>query len=230
MTYLPRPESEQVKWMNNFVAKVNVHSITVGVPTADLTSLQADVAYYSYLQHDLLPLYRTKAQEMTAYKDLIKDGPIGTPAGTLPVAPTPATPPTAVAPGVMPRIATLVQRIKNSPGYNVAIGADMGIESPAQSTLVGDDVKPAFSATALPGNQVRLDWVKGKLDGVRVESKRPGDVDWIHLGDDRYSPYTDVRPPLQPGQSELRSYRMRYFKKDDLVAAYSDTVSVLMAA
>ena len=31
-----------------------------------------------------LPLYRAKAQEVTAYKDLIRNGPSGAPAGTLP--------------------------------------------------------------------------------------------------------------------------------------------------
>jgi hypothetical protein len=216
--------------MNNFVAKMVVHGTTVGVSAADLATLQADAKYHSYLVHDLLPLYRAKAQEVTAYKDLMNDGPIGTPAGTLPVAPTPPTAPAAVLPGVLPRVSALVQRIKNSPGYNAAIGADMGIEAPVVSTLVADSVKPTFKATALPGSQIRLDWVKGKLDGVRVECKRPGDTDWVHLGDDRYSPYTDTRPPVAAGVSETRSYRMRYFQRDDLVGAYSDTATVLVVA
>src|ERR1700737_2120465 len=135
MTYLPRPESDQVKWMKNFLAKVTVHSTTVSVTAAEVATLKADVEYLSYLLHDLLPLYRSKAQEITAYKDLLKDGPLGTPGGTLPVAPTPPTAPAAVAPGVMPRITTLVQRIKNSAGYNAAIGVDLGIEAPQPSAL-----------------------------------------------------------------------------------------------
>jgi hypothetical protein len=226
-TYLPSSESDQVKWMNNFVAKLAVHSATVGVTAAELAALQADAAYLSYLLHDLLPLYRAKAHEITAYKDLMKSGPLGTPAGTLPVAPTPPTPPTAVQPGVMPRIAALVQRIKNAPGYNVALGADMGIEAPTATPILAASVKPTFTATAAPGYQVQLDWVKGKLDGVRVECKRATEADWVPLGDDRYSPYTDARPALQPGSSEIRSYRMRYYKKDELVGTYSDTVTVL---
>lgn len=217
--------------MNNFVAKVAVHAATVDVSAAQLSALQADGAYLSYLQHDLLPLYRAKAQELTTYKDLMKDGPIGTPAGTLPVAPSPPTAPAGVLPGIMPRIFALVQRIKNAPGYNAAIGADLGIEPPAAAVLLPDAVKPSFTATPQPGFQVRLDWVKGRLDGVRVESKRTGDADWVSLGDDRYSPYLDTRPALPPGgPSEVRSYRLRYFKKDALLGSYSDTVTVLASS
>ena len=62
---------------------------------------------------------------------------------------------------------------------------------------------------------------------MRVESRRATDPDWVSLGDDRYSPYTDTRPALKPGESEIRIYRMRYYQKDTLVGAYSDTVTAL---
>jgi hypothetical protein len=226
-TYLPRSEADQVKWMNNFAAKLTIHAPALGVPAADLATLQADVAYLTYLEHDLVPLYRTKAQEVTAYKDMIKRGPLGTPPGAPPAVPSPPSSPTVVLPGAMRRIQALVQRIKKSLGYNAAIGADLGIEPPAAAPLVGDTVKPSFTATALPGYQIRLDWKKGKLDGVRVESRRTGDADWVPLGDDRFSPYNDTRPALKPGDTEPRAYRMRYFQKDDLVGSYSDTVTAL---
>lgn len=228
MSYLPTTESEQIKWLNNFLAKLTVHASTVGVTAAELAAVKADVEFLTFLQHDLLPLYRAKAQEITAYKDLIKDGPSGSPGGTLPAAPTVPTAPTPVLPGVMPRLSGLVQRIKNAQGYNQAIGSDLGILPPASRTVATDDLKPAFTAVALPGSQIRLDWVKGKLDGVRVESRRDGEPDWTRLDDDRFSPYTDTRPPLKAGQSEARSYRLRYLKKDELVGSFSDTVTVLM--
>jgi hypothetical protein len=227
MSYLPGPESEQIKWMNNFVAKLAVHATTVSVSASELAAAQADVAFLTYLQHDLLPLYRAKAKEVTAYKDLLKDGPLGSPGGTLPAAPAPPTAPTAVLPGVMPRLTALVQRIKNAPGYNEAIAADLDILPPAPRTLVADQQKPTFTATVLPGSQVRLDWVKGKMDGVRVESKRASEQEWSHLGDDRYSPFVDTRAPAQPGPSEVRSYRLRYLLKDELVGVFSDTATIL---
>lgn len=228
MTYLPSTESEQIKWFNNFLAKLTVHAATLGISAAELATVKADVEFLTFLQQDLLPAYRAKAQEITSYKDLIKDGPLGSPGGTLPAVPTLPTAPTVVPPGVLPRLSGLVQRIKNALGYNQAIGADLGILSAAPRSLALDDLKPTFTATALPGSQVRLDWVKGRLDGVRVESRRDGEPDWLRLDDDRYSPYTDTRPPLKPGQSEIRSYRLRYLKKDDPIGAFSDTVTVLL--
>lgn len=226
MTYLPKSEMETLTWMTNFAAKLTVHAPTVSVTAAELAAVQADVAFLAYLQRDLLPLYRAKAQEVTAYKDLIRNGPLGSPAGTLPAAPSPPKVPAAVLPGVMPRLTSLVQRIKNAPGFNLAIGADLGILAATPRAVVGDDAKPVFTATVLPGSQVRLDWVKGKLDGVRVESKRGAEPDWSHLDDDRFSPYIDTRPPLQAGQSETRAYRLRYLKKDALVGSFSDVAVV----
>lgn len=227
MTYLPTSEADQISWMTNFVAKLSVHAATVSVTAAELAAVQDDVGFLSYLQRDLLPLYRAKAQEVTAYKDLMRNGPLGSPAGTLPAAPTAPKAPTAVLPGVMPRLLSLVQRIKNAPGFNQAIGADLGILPAAARALAGDVAKPVFAATALPGSQVRLDWIKGKLDGVRVESRRGAETEWTRLDDDRFSPYADTRPPLQAGQSETRSYRMRYLKKDDPVGSFSDVAMVL---
>jgi hypothetical protein len=96
--------------------------------------------------------------------------------------------------------------------------------------VVADSQKPTFTATAQPGSQVRLDWIKGKLDGVRVESKRAPETEFTRLDDDRYSPYVDTRPTLKPGESEQRSYRLRYLKKDDPVGSYSDIVTVLTTA
>lgn len=227
MTYLPSSEADQIPWMTNFVAKLTVHAATISVTAAELSAVQADMEFLTYLQRDLLPLYRAKAQEVTAYKDLIRNGPLGAPAGTLPTAPTTPKTPTLVPPGVMPRLASLVQRIKNAPGYNPAIGADLGILPAAARTVAVDDSKPAFTALALPGSQVRLDWVKGKLDGVRIESRRGGESEWTRLDDDRFSPYTDIRLPLAPGQSETRSYRLRYLKKDEPVGSFSDVATVL---
>lgn len=226
MTYLPTFEADQITWMTNFAAKLTVHAATVSVTAAELASVQADAAFLAYLQRDLLPLYRAKAQEVTAYKELIRNGPLGAPAGTLPAVPAPPKVPAAVLPGVMARLGSLVQRIKNAPGYNQAIGADLGILPPGPRPLASDEIKPVFMATAMPGGQVRLDWIKGRLDGVRVESQRGAETDWTRLDDDRYSPYTDTRPPLQPGQAETRSYRLRYLKKDELVGSLSDVAIV----
>ena len=226
MAYLPNSESDQLTWMTNFAAKLTVHAPTVSVTAAELAAVQADVAFLTYLQRDLLPLYRTKAQEVTAYKELIRNGPPGSPAGTLPAAPAPPKVPATVLPGVMPRFASLVQRIKKAPGFNQAIGADLGILAATPRAVGIDDSKPEFTTTVLPGSQVRLDWVKGKLDGVRVESKRGAETEWTRLDDDRYSPYTDTRPPLQAGQSETRAYRLRYLKKDESVGAFSDVAMV----
>lgn len=225
MSYLPRQEPELAAWAAHFLTKLTTHATSVDVSAAALATLKDDVAFLSYLLLVMVPAYRAKAQEVTAYKDLVKDGPAGAAGGTVPVAPTLPKSPTVVVPGVIPRIQSLVQRIKNAPGYTEAIGRDLGIVGPTADQAVADHEKPTFKAVALADGRVRLDWVKGKADGVRVESRRGNEAEWTVLGDDRFSPFHDARPSLTPGQSEYRFYRLMYLKKDNLVGEYSDMVS-----
>ncbi len=125
-SYLPRPDKDRVVWLNNFASKFAQVATTLGFTAADVTSVNNDAAIFSYLVIQV-ELYATAKEQRVDYRNLIKEGPIGSPAGVLPVAPTTGTVPTVVAPGVFPRISQLVGRIKNMPNYTDSIGRDLGI-------------------------------------------------------------------------------------------------------
>jgi hypothetical protein len=213
-------------WLQNFAPKLAVHATALSVTAAELASVNADLAVVTWLVK-VLPLVRTTAQQLTAYKDTVCEGQTGPNAQALPTLPTLPTPPAAVLDGIIPRTRTLVARIKKSIGYTEAIGKDLGVIAPDGT---GDTIaKPTFKAVVLPNYEVRLDWVKRNHTGVLIQCKRPGDADFVTLGQDNYSPYVDGRAPVTAGATETRQYRMRYLDKDDQVGDWSDVVTAIAA-
>ncbi len=109
-------------------------------------------------------------QEWTAWKDIVRDG--GIAPATLPTFPlAPATPPAAVAPGILGRFQALVRRVKSAPGYTQAIGEALNI--------VGADHAAPDPATTAPdlelslnGGSVQIGWKKAGFDAIEIEVDR----------------------------------------------------------
>lgn len=221
---VPTADADLGAYMSHFSSKLPKYSATLAISADDLNTLQADTAMILWTLQ-VLPSLRAAAQQFTAFKDDLFDGETGGAAKAAPAAPVFPAAPVPVANGAIPRTRSLIQRIKKSPGYTEAIGKDLGIIAP--ETQADTQAKPKFAGVALTGSQVRLDWVKGRYDGVIVQCRRTGDADFITLGRDNYSPYVDGRPPVTAGASETRQYRMRYIHKDDEVGDWSDIVSVV---
>ncbi len=81
---------------------------------------------------------------------------------------------------------------------------------PPDSTIPADS-KPTASGTAMTGSVVRIDWTKGKFDGVFIDSERGDETAWIRLDFDMRSPDENSRPPLAAGKLEERHYCLIYF-------------------
>jgi hypothetical protein len=226
---IPRTENELMVWLNNFSTAFASHANALGFTEADVSAVNADAAMLNFLVGDLVPTYRSALQARTSYKNLIVSGPVGSPGGEPPPAPVTAAAPATVAPGVLPRLRQLVQRIQAAPGYNNSIGLDLGIVESAAATgsRSGPTVsaRPTAKATALAAGQVQIDFSKGGFDGVIVESRRAGEQGWTGLGTDSYSPFVDTRPPLEAGRAEVREYRLRYLRRDEPVGDWSDIVT-----
>lgn len=224
---IPRADDELMLWYRNFAARFSTHATALGFSQAEVEAVQADADMLAYLVSDLLPAYTAALQSRTAYKNLIKDGPVGAPAGSVPPAPTLAAAPAVVPPGVVPRLRQMVARIKVAPGYTEGIGLELGIvgRETAGPSAPSRTVKPSAKAAALDGSQVRLEFSKGGFDGVRIESRRAGETGWQFIGTDNYSPYVDERPPVEAGKPEVREYRLRYLRRDELVGDWSDIIT-----
>lgn len=225
---IPRTDNELMVWLNNFASSFAAHAEALGFDAAEVAQVRADAAMLSYLVGDLVPTYRAALNTRTAYKGLILNGPAGEVGGDPPPAPSVGAPPAAVAPGILPRLRRLVQRIQVAPRYTEAVGSDLGITGRDSGgvSAPADAVKPKVKATALAGGGVRVEFNKAGFDGVQVESRRAGEAAWRPLGNDNYSPYVDERPPLEVGRPEVREYRLRFLERDEPVGDWSNIVTV----
>ena len=217
--YLPRADKDRVVWLNNFSVKFATAATGLGFIAADVTSVNNDTAMFAYLVTQV-EVYTTGKEQRVDYKNLIKDGPIGTPGGALPVAPAAGTVPTVVAPGIFPRIAQLVQRIKNSPTYTEAIGKDLGVIGAQQQAFDSVAMKPSLKLV-LKGGQVEVQWLKGDADAIRIESDKG--TRWQFLAVDSVPHYTDTTPITT---AATWKYRAMYLVSDELVGQWSDVASI----
>ena len=221
VSYLPRPDKDRVVWLNNFASKFAQVAPTLGFTTGEVTSVNNDSAMFAYLVIQV-ELYTTAKEQRVDYRNLIKEGPIGSPAGVMPVAPTTGTVPTVVGPGIFPRISQLVGRIKNMPNYTDAIGRDLGII--ATTPVIDPSTwKPALKLM-MQGGQVEIQWTKGDADALRIETD-PG-TGWQFLAVDTVPHYQDNTPITGPA---LRKYRAMYLLEDQLVGQWSDVASITVS-
>lgn len=129
--------------------------------------------------------------------------------------------------GILEFLSKALQRAKLSANFNEAIAEQLMIAAPAPDNAIPGDAKPKGAGTAMTGSVVRIDWMKGKFDGVYIDSQRADETSWTRLDFDMRSPYEDTRPPLAAGKPEERRYRLIYFIDNQIVGVWSDVITVI---
>ena len=217
--YMPWAESKAVIWMNNFAANFAAYSTALGFTAADVTALNNDVAMFAY-QVNMVEMLTASKQQQVSYKNLLKFGPIGKPGGAPPAAPVVPAPPTTVEPGILPRIASLVRRIKASPTYTEAIGKALGIVG-AEMVRNVDTIQPVLKLVA-SGGSIEVQWTKGSADAIHIEVDR-GSGTWQFLAIDSIPHYQDKTPITTPA---VWKYRAAYIVKDKRIGQWSAETSI----
>lgn len=211
----------------NFENEFPSLAVVLGFTNVQKTSLMNDSAA---MRFEILNAWAGAAfsKACTAHKNE-KLGGVGvnqlTPA--VPVfVPTPP-PPVDVESGIIDRLSKAMNTAKLNSAYTETIGETLMIATPASDNAIPVDAKPSGDATAMTGSIVRIDWKKGKFDGVFIDSQRNDETDWTRLDFDMRSPYEDVRPPVGAGKPEERRYRLRYFIDNQAVGEWSDIIVVI---
>ena len=228
-TVIPQNNDERVSWSLNFEDKFPAVAASLGFNPASITSLLNDSAMMRFLiQNGVSATAHSKASN--SYKYAMLEGVAeGDPEPVLPILVPTETPAVIVLSGIIDRLSKAIARMKTSPGYSASIGDQLLINPPETDDAIPPDTKPTGQATVMP-NLVRIDWVKGKFDGVIVESQRGDETAWTRLDRDTRSPFDDERPNVNAGKPEERRYRLLYFLGDEPVGTYSDViVAVTMA-
>ncbi len=211
--------------MQKVCSKIGTYATALGVTPAEITALNNDKDLFVW-SFEVQSVVQDYAQNITAFKNLVRHG-NGTEVITAaPVPPTfPATPAIIVAANVQDRFSKLVQRIKGSTNYTKSIGEDLGIEV-AHTPFDPQLGKPVFKTTYSSGGHPHLIWKKGKFQGVEIWVDRNDGKGWVKLERDFHPDYTDKSPLPATGQTAVWRYKMIYLYQDETVGEWSDDATM----
>jgi hypothetical protein len=199
MDYIPTKDSEKIIWNNNLLAKLEAEGADLGLSAEEIVEAQKECEANSNAI-----LANDKAQKAARTARTAKDTQLRTGEKVL---------------------RETARRVKTGKKYTQAIGKSWGI--------IGDDpvvdystYHPKIKALVMPG-RVRIDFVKDKLSGVNIYSRLSGELTWVKLAYDSYTPYSDSRPLATPGVPEHREYMAIGVIRDEEVTQQSSIIEAI---
>ena len=196
--YIPGPDANFLNWMQNFKTQVAATAATFGLTAAEATAVDTD---FTAVQTRVNTLNTKKAEQAAAAAD--KQAARGT---------------------AESHVRALANRIKAHPSFTNALGLQLGIIGPEDSTDLTTS-KPTLQLSSIISSSVTINFNKSISSGIRLESKRAAETAFTFLAIDTASPYTDTRPNASPGP-ETRQYRAQYLVNDDVIGLLSDVLTV----
>ncbi len=193
--------NERITWSLNFEGEFPGVASVLGFTNAEMTALLQDSAA---MRHAILfsQAGAVFSKACTAFKNGMLGG-VGenqlTPDATTFTAP--ADPPADVDAGIIERLSKAMNTAKLSSGYTQTIGETLMIANAEPPSFNPDDAKPSATTTSLTGSIVRIDWKKGKFDGIFIDTQRNDETDWTRLDFDMRSPYERHAAARRPQQT-----------------------------
>lgn len=199
--YIPKPDPELVAWHDNFNTQVAALAATFGLVAADTAAVAAT-------NTDLHAKFNaSQAAKATAQaKNTEKSA--------------------AFAAGVTSTRA-LANRIKAHPAFTAALGQQLGVIGPEDTTDL-TQAKPTLKSLAVNPGSVTIGFNKSVSSGVRLLSKRGAETAFTFLAIDTASPYIDTRANLVAGGPESRQYQAQYLNGDEPIGNLSDALNVVV--
>lgn len=218
--YLPTDDSGKIEVLEMLAAKLPAYKDVLYISTEEIEAVQADAIAMRYIL-SVFNQMQNNAKQWTAYKNLIRDG--GASKAALPVFPSlPEPVPPTVPPGIIPRLTSLVTRIKAARNYTDVLGQDLGI--------VGT-VKVVDPATWKPTLDTRIEagrpyilWSKGKADSLEIWVDRGNDKGFVFLDISTDYRFADNAP--MPNTVALWKYKAIYRLRDQQVGQWSNVHAV----
>ncbi len=219
--WYPTSLAARVAWHANFAAQAVIDGTAHGLTAGLVTQTGIDSTNVALIVNFIQAVDDFR-QAVTAWKDLILEGPIGTALTTSPPAPVvPALGLGSLA-SIEARTRQMAAMIKASAGITDAILERYGIIGPASPS----PTTPSIEGTALTASQVSLAVSKGGYAVVAIDSRVNGGP-WVQIGVSMTATYIDARPPLVAGQPEIREFRAQGMLDNARVGAISPSTTVV---
>ena len=223
-TWFPQSLQDRAAWYSNFSAQIVPLGPSLGLVAADLSKIGDDNNVIQFLADIDLQL-EAFADGVREYRKVVTEGAVGSPAPAFPANPA-FTLPVAVPTGIFERLVGFVDRIRVAPAYTDEIGAVLQIIPAKGDSLVVDELKPELKASAMPGSIVQVDFVRGKTDGVQIETLIDGAGGWANAGKYFKSP-AQLNIPNGTGNPHAVQIRARFVIGNDAVGLNSDIIQVV---
>ena len=224
-SYLETTDEKFALQLSNFSSKIGTYSATFGLTAAEIESINADATYFTWAVNNFKKI-DTYKKNWTTFKNILKKGESNVFINEAPTNPTLEAQPVGVAPGILVRFTTLVNRVKAYQSYTTAIGQNLGVEITTTAQLNLDTAQPILKAITR-GGQVNLLWKKAKFSGILIE--KDSGTGFITLDKDFHPDFIDNSPMPAQGQSAVWKYRAIYLMNDDKVGVWSDVVVTTVA-
>ena len=198
--YLNKVEADYVAQHDQFKTAAHDVGATVGFTAGDLTAIDADNAAL----HTAVAASNAAdaaAQTKTSAKQ-------------------------TVVKGVKARHRALAQQAKQDPGYTPALGEQLKIVGPEDSTDLTTS-KPTLTGKVLPHGAVEVGFNKSISHGVNIYCQRGSETGPVFLARDTSSPYVDNRPLLVANTPETRKYTAIYVVGDAEIGLVSDVLTLV---
>jgi hypothetical protein len=221
--FIPSSDADKVVWLNNFTTKMSLYATQLGVTTAEVTALQKDNAYFSYII-SVMEVYRQNLLNMAGYKNMLKKAVGQQHIGAMPVLPTLATSPPAVPEGIFDRVAKLVSRIKASLNYTDNIGSDLGVIAPVETVDIAT-MQPDIKINLEVGKP-HLKWKKGYSDALDLYVDRNDGAGFVLIGRLTRNEYLDIVSLPSSKVFDEWQYKGIYVIADTPVGLFSKVTSV----
>lgn len=196
--FIPDPDANFVVWLQNYRTQIAAVAATVGLTPADVTALGDD---FTAVQTAINTLAAKKAEQQAAAADK-----------------------QATRKAVEKRARALANRIKAHPNFTPALGQQLGVIGPEDTTDLSITA-PTLVVQAVIAGSVTIGFNKSVSSGARILSKRGAEGAFTFLAVDTESPYADSRPNLGGGP-ETRQYQAQYLDGDDPVGLPSAVLVV----
>ncbi len=210
---------------NTIATHFGTLGITAATPQVIIQANDAIVFEYVCVQQQRL---QGAAQEFTSAKNRLRDGDKAQPNVAVNLAfPTPpSVVPSPVMPGVVFRFRAFVKWLQGLANYTDAIGEDLHIMGPEETSPDLTTLKPVLPLR-ISGGRVEIDWswegAAGWIEAIEIQVDR-GTGTYVMLTIDSRPGYVDTEPmPAAPGKWKYKAI----FRKDDArIGLWSDVAEI----
>ncbi len=223
--WLPNADSDRLVWLYNLKHKLPGYALPLNITADDVSQTAKDYDMFAY-SISVCDLFKHSQQNATAFKKLLNHS-AGQTIGSVPAAPDLGVPPAAVPAGIFDRARLLVQRIKNHAAYSEAIGQDLNIVSPVDTTDP-NTIQPVLKHK-LDVGRPHLKWARSIADAIDIYADHNDGNGFVLIGRFMKVDFLDTTA-LAPGKvTDDWKYKGIYVIADEQVGLMSEIITVRAA-